>query len=82
VAGGETVLVLAIAAFVALGFQQWLHARERQTLLDSIQAPEKVISERISPNQPMPTAVHPDSDHEYWLAKGLELADMNVEVPS
>jgi hypothetical protein len=34
---------------VKVGFQQWLHSRERQTLLDRIQAPEKVISERISP---------------------------------
>lgn len=61
--------LIVVVSLVAITYQNHLHAKERQTLLDRIQAPEAVISERISQDAPMLRAVDQFDDEDHWAAK-------------
>lgn len=63
-------LTLAVLGLIVLlAFRELAHDKERQLLLDRIQAPQTVIAQRALGDEPaMPSAVHPESDEDYWDA--------------
>ena len=77
-----TIVLVSMAAFATIAFLNWLHAKERQTLLDRIQAPREVIAQRITHSEPLVKAVHPNDDEDYWDAQGVDLPETpGLEVP-
>lgn len=54
--------ILAGGLIAALVVQQILHSRERQTLLDRIQAPEKVLAARSPAPSDEPLFIHPEDE--------------------
>lgn len=59
--------------FIYLADRDELDRRERAELYQRIQAPEVAVAMHATEDAELPEAVHPESDTDFWEARGVEV---------